>query len=69
MYLKYPRYGSGGCYAEDDWGQGVVPYWRREKISWCGYKGKEEQSGMRARDSKSAAKEEEVVWPREAKAQ
>jgi len=44
-YLKCPRCGKGGCYTEDDRGQGVVPYWRREKMSWCGCKGKEEQSG------------------------
>jgi len=68
-YLKCPRCGKGGCYAEDDRGQGVVPYWRREKMSWCGCKGKEEQSGVRARDSRSTAKEEKAAWPREAKAQ
>jgi len=45
-YLKCPRCGKGGCYVEDDQGQGVVPYWRREKMSWCGCKGKEGQSGM-----------------------
>jgi len=44
-YLKCPRCGEGGCYVEDDRGQGVVPYWRREKMSWCGCRGKEEQSG------------------------
>jgi len=32
-YLKCPRCGKGGCYMEDDWGQGVVPYWKREKMS------------------------------------
>jgi len=52
---------------EDDRGQGVVPYWRREKMSWCGCK--EGQSSARARDSKSAAKEEKAARPREAKAQ
>jgi len=25
-YLKCPRCGKGGCYAEDDQGQGVLPY-------------------------------------------
>jgi len=38
-------------------------------MSWCGCKGKEGQSGVRARDSRSAAKEEKAAWPREAKAQ
>jgi len=68
-YLKCLRCGSGGCYTEDDQRQEVVLYWRREKMSWCGCKGKKEQSGMQARDLKSAAKEEKVVQPREVKAQ
>jgi len=68
-YLKCPRCDKGGCYAEDDREQGVVPYWRREKISWYGCKEKEEQSGARARDSRSTAKEEKAAWPREVKAQ
>ena len=69
---------------EDDWGQGTLPYWKKEKISWCGCKGKRaesgapterksaakvEQSGARAGDSRSAAKEEKAARPREAKAQ
>jgi len=29
---------------EDDQGQGVVPYWKREKMSWYGYKGEKKQS-------------------------
>jgi len=83
-YLKCPRCGKGGCYVEDDWGQGTLPYWKKEKISWCGCKGKRaesgapterksaakvEQSGARAGDSRSAAKEEKAARPREAKAQ
>ena len=32
-YLKCSECGEGGCYVEDDWGQGVVPYWKREKMS------------------------------------
>jgi len=32
-YLKCPRCGKGGCYVEDDQRQGVVPYWKREKMS------------------------------------
>ena len=83
-YLRCPRCGKGGCYVEDDRGQGTLPYWKKEKISWCGCKGKRaesgapterksaakvEQSGARARDSRSAAREEKVARPREAKAQ
>jgi len=67
--LKCPRCGKGECYAEDDWGQGVVPYWKREKMSWCRCKGGKEQSSARARDSRSTARGEKAVWPREAKAQ
>ena len=44
IYLRCPRCGKGGCYVEDDWRQGVVPYWKREKMSWCGCKGGKEQS-------------------------
>jgi len=69
MYLKCPRCGKGECYVEDDQGQGVVPYWKREKMSWCGCKGGKEQSGARARDSRNTAREEKVAWPREAKVQ
>ena len=68
-YLRYPRCDKGGCYMEDDQGQEVVPYWKREKMSWCGCKGGKKQSSVRAKDSRSVAKEEKVVRPREAKAQ
>jgi len=68
-YLKCPRCGKGGCYVEDDREQGVVPYWRREKMSWCGCREKEEQSGTQARDSRDTAREEKVAWPREAEVQ
>jgi len=69
MYLKCPRCGKEGCYAEDNRGQGVLSYWKREKISWCGCRGGKEQSGVRARDSRGAAREERAAWPKEAKAQ
>jgi len=54
---------------EDDRGQGVVPYWKREKMSWCECRGGKEQSGMQARDSRSATKEKKAVRSREAKVQ
>jgi len=60
-YLKCPECGKEGCYAEDDRGQGVLPYWKREKISWCGCRGGKEQSGTQARDSRSAAREEKAA--------
>jgi len=65
MYLKCPRCGKGGCYVEDNWGQGVVPYWRREKMSWCECRGKKEQSSMRARDLRGAAREEKAAHGQE----
>jgi len=57
-YLKCPRCGKGGCYVEDDRGQGTLPYWKKEKISWCGYKGKRVESGAPT-ERKSAAKIEQ----------
>jgi len=36
-YLKCPRCGKGGCYVEDDWGQGTLPYLLEEgedKLVW-----------------------------------
>jgi len=53
---------------KDDWGQGVVSYWKREKMSWCGCKGKKRESGAPT-ERKSAARVEKVARPREAKAQ
>jgi len=68
MYLKCSECGEGGCHVEDDQGQGVVPYWKREKMSWCGCKGKREESGVPT-ERKSAARVEKAAQPREAKAQ
>ena len=67
-YLKCLRCGEGGCHVEEDRGQGVVPYWKREKMNWCGCKGKERESGVPT-ERKGTAREEEAVRPREAKAQ
>jgi len=67
--LRCPRCGKGRCYAEDDRGQGVLPYWKREKISWCRCRRRKEQSSVRAKDSRSTAREKKAVWSREAKAQ
>ena len=69
IYVDCPRCGRGGCYVEDDRGQETLPYWKKKKISWCGCKEKRVESGMRARDSRSAAKVEKVMQPREAEAQ
>jgi len=63
--LKCPRYSSRGYYTEDNQGQGVVPYWKREKISWCGCKGKEKQSSTQARDSRGTTREEKAAYGQE----
>jgi len=67
-YLKCSEYSKGGCHVEDDQGQGVVLYWKREKMSWCGCKGKKKESGT-STERKSAARVEKVARPREAKTQ
>ena len=67
-YLKCPRCGKGGCHVEDDRGQRVAPYWKREKMSWCGCKGKREVGGAPT-ERKSTARVEKAARPREAKAQ
>jgi len=66
-YVKCSRCGKGGCLIEDDRGQEVVSYWKREKMSWCGCEGGKEQSSARARDLRSIARVEKVAQPREAK--
>jgi len=66
-YLKCLRCSEGGCHVEEDWGQGVVPYWKREKMNWCGYKGKKRESSVPT-ERKGAAREEEAARSREAKA-
>ena len=53
---------------ENDRGQGVVPYWKREKMSWCGCKGKKEESGTPT-ERKSTVRVEKAAQPREAKVQ
>ena len=51
---------------EDDWGQGVVPYWKREEMSWCGCKGKENNVPT---ERKSTARVEKAARPRETEVQ
>jgi len=67
-YLKCSECGERGCHVEDDRGQGVVPYWKREKMSWCGCKGKKEESSA-STERKSAARVEKAAQPTKAKAQ
>jgi len=52
---------------EDDRGQGVVPYWKREKMNWCGCKEVKKEGGVPT-ERKSTAREERAAWPKEAKA-
>jgi len=53
---------------EDDRGQGVVPYWKREKMNWYGCKGKKRESGAPT-ERKSAVRVEKAAWPRKVEAQ
>jgi len=53
---------------KDDQGQGVVPYWKRKKMNWCGCK-EVKGEGSAPTERKSAAKDEKAAQPREAKAQ
>jgi len=57
-----------GSHVEDNWGQGVIPFWKWKELSWCGYKGKKGESSVPT-ERKSAARVEKAVQPREAKAQ
>jgi len=67
-YLRCLKCGEGGCHVEDDQRQGVIPYWKREKMNWCGCKGKRVEGGAPT-ERKSIAREEKAARPREAKAQ
>jgi len=67
-YLRCQKCGEGGCHMEDDREQGVIPYWKKEKMNWCGCKGKRVEGGAPT-ERKSAARVEKVARPREAKAQ
>jgi len=67
-YLRCQKCGEGRCHVEDDWGQGVIPYWKREKMNWCGCKGKKVEGSVPT-ERKSTARVEKAVRPREAKAQ
>jgi len=67
-YLKCSECDEGGCHVKDDQGQEVVPYWKREKMNWCGCKGKKRESGVPT-ERKSAVRVEKAARPREAEAQ
>jgi len=66
-YLKCLRCGERGCHVEEDRGQGVVPYWKREKMNWYGCKGKKRESSAPT-ERKGAARKEKVAWSKETKA-
>jgi len=57
-----------GSHVEDNQRQGVIPFWKWKELSWCGCKGKKVEGGVPT-ERKSAAKEEKVARPREAKVQ
>jgi len=57
-----------GSHIEDNRGQGVIPFWKWKRLSWCGYEEKRVESGAPI-ERRSAAKVKKVARPREAKAQ
>jgi len=67
-YLICKRYRERGCHVEDNRGQGVIPWARHKALSWCGCKGKREESSAPT-ERKSTARVEKAARPREAKAQ
>ena len=66
-YLTY-KCGKKGSHVEDNWGQGVIPFWKWKELSWYRCKGKKVESGAPT-ERKSTARVEEAARPREAKAQ
>jgi len=45
--------GEKGSHVEDNWGQGVIPFWKWKELSWCGCKGKTEGKAVRPREAKA----------------
>jgi len=67
LYLTC-KCGEKGSHVEDNWGQGVIPFWKWKRLSWCGCKEKRVESSAPT-ERKSTAKVEKAARPREAKAQ
>ena len=73
-YLTY-KCEEKGSHVEDNQGQGVIPFWKWRKLSWCGCKGevvqpreaKAQQSSARSGEPESAVKEKENGTPTERK--
>jgi len=54
-YLTY-KCGKKGSHVEDNWGQGVIPFWKWKELSWYRCKGKKVESGAPT-ERKSTARE------------
>jgi len=67
LYLAC-KCGEKRSHVEDNWGQGVIPFWKWKELSWCGCKGKKRESSVPT-ERKSVARVEKAARPREAKAQ
>jgi len=39
-------------HVKDNWGQGVIPFWKWKELSWCRCKGKTEEKVARPREAK-----------------
>jgi len=52
LYLTC-KCGEKGSHVEDNWGQGVIPFWKWKELSWCGCKGKTEGKAAQPREAKA----------------
>jgi len=44
--------GEKRSHIEDNWGQGVIPFWKWKELSWCGCKEKTEGRAAQPREAK-----------------
>jgi len=42
-----------GFHVENNWGQGIIPFWKWKELSWCGCKGKTEGKAAWSREAKA----------------
>jgi len=59
LYLAC-KCGEKGSHVEDNWGQGVIPFWKWKELSWCGCTGKKVE-GSAPTERKSAARVEKAA--------
>jgi len=47
------KYREKGSHVEDNWGQGVITFWKWKELSWCRCKGKTEGEAAQPREAKA----------------